>query len=200
MGKSTIGKGTTGKALIRCAIYTRKSSEDGLEQDFNSLDAPGLFPVRIGPPPLAHDGRKRFERAQEGVQVEPAPARFRLSRLPPARIARMAEPDAIERATAARHHVDRRAAILVLDVRPLRDVLATAGRAAQEPSPRVRFLQFCRRAALVFIARRRGGDQPPGAAIGRHAVDQLAEHVLMEDAQRIHDHDLGGLWTTLYNL
>ena len=39
MGKSTIGKGTKGKALIRCAIYTRKSSEDGLEQDFNSLDA-----------------------------------------------------------------------------------------------------------------------------------------------------------------
>ena len=24
---------------IRCAIYTRKSSEDGLEQEFNSLDA-----------------------------------------------------------------------------------------------------------------------------------------------------------------
>ncbi len=24
---------------FRCAIYTRKSSEDGLEQDFNSLDA-----------------------------------------------------------------------------------------------------------------------------------------------------------------
>ena len=24
---------------VRCAIYTRKSSEDGLEQDFNSLDA-----------------------------------------------------------------------------------------------------------------------------------------------------------------
>ena len=24
---------------IRCAIYTRKSSEEGLEQDFNSLDA-----------------------------------------------------------------------------------------------------------------------------------------------------------------
>ena len=39
MGKSTTGKGTNGKALIRCAIYTRKSSEDGLEQDFNSLDA-----------------------------------------------------------------------------------------------------------------------------------------------------------------
>lgn len=27
------------KKLIRCAIYTRKSSEEGLEQDFNSLDA-----------------------------------------------------------------------------------------------------------------------------------------------------------------
>ena len=27
------------KAVIRCAIYTRKSSEEGLEQDFNSLDA-----------------------------------------------------------------------------------------------------------------------------------------------------------------
>jgi site-specific DNA recombinase len=25
--------------LVRCAIYTRKSCEDGLEQDFNSLDA-----------------------------------------------------------------------------------------------------------------------------------------------------------------
>ena len=28
-----------GKATSRCAIYTRKSSEEGLEQDFNSLDA-----------------------------------------------------------------------------------------------------------------------------------------------------------------
>jgi DNA invertase Pin-like site-specific DNA recombinase len=25
--------------VFRCAIYTRKSSEHGLEQDFNSLDA-----------------------------------------------------------------------------------------------------------------------------------------------------------------
>src|SRR5208337_174445 len=25
--------------IIKCAIYTRKSSEEGLEQDFNSLDA-----------------------------------------------------------------------------------------------------------------------------------------------------------------
>ncbi len=28
-----------GAAVIRCAIYTRKSSEEGLEQEFNSLDA-----------------------------------------------------------------------------------------------------------------------------------------------------------------
>src|SRR5947208_954274 len=25
--------------LLRCAVYTRKSTEEGLEQDFNSLDA-----------------------------------------------------------------------------------------------------------------------------------------------------------------
>ena len=27
------------KPVVRCAIYTRKSSEEGLEQAFNSLDA-----------------------------------------------------------------------------------------------------------------------------------------------------------------
>jgi len=30
---------SNGAAIIRCAIYTRKSSEEGLEQEFNSLDA-----------------------------------------------------------------------------------------------------------------------------------------------------------------
>jgi site-specific DNA recombinase len=29
----------TGTRVSRCAIYTRKSSEEGLEQDFNSLHA-----------------------------------------------------------------------------------------------------------------------------------------------------------------
>ncbi|MGE0666119.1 MAG: recombinase family protein [Sphingomonadales bacterium] len=29
----------SGRPVIRCAIYTRKSSDEGLEQDFNSLDA-----------------------------------------------------------------------------------------------------------------------------------------------------------------
>ena len=28
--------------IIRCAVYTRKSCEDGLEQEFNSLDAQRL--------------------------------------------------------------------------------------------------------------------------------------------------------------
>ena len=30
---------SNGAAIVRCAIYTRKSSEEGLEQEFNSLDA-----------------------------------------------------------------------------------------------------------------------------------------------------------------
>ena len=30
---------TTAKHDLRCAIYTRKSSDEGLEQEFNSLDA-----------------------------------------------------------------------------------------------------------------------------------------------------------------
>ena len=39
MRKSKNGKATAHSAVIRCAIYTRKSHEEGLEQDFNSLDA-----------------------------------------------------------------------------------------------------------------------------------------------------------------
>ena len=38
MSKSN-GKSDPGKKSIRCAIYTRKSTEEGLEQAFNSLDA-----------------------------------------------------------------------------------------------------------------------------------------------------------------
>jgi hypothetical protein len=30
---------TTGKKLVRCAIYTRKSTEHNLDLEFNSLDA-----------------------------------------------------------------------------------------------------------------------------------------------------------------
>ena len=32
-------RGSNGAAVVRCAIYTRKSSDEGLEQEFNSLDA-----------------------------------------------------------------------------------------------------------------------------------------------------------------
>jgi len=39
MRKAPRGKAASRLARIRCAIYTRKSSEEGLEQDFNSLDA-----------------------------------------------------------------------------------------------------------------------------------------------------------------
>jgi site-specific DNA recombinase len=31
--------GSPARARLRCAVYTRKSSEEGLEQEFNSLDA-----------------------------------------------------------------------------------------------------------------------------------------------------------------
>ncbi len=39
MSKRDPDNGRGGTKGIRCAIYTRKSSEEGLEQDFNSLDA-----------------------------------------------------------------------------------------------------------------------------------------------------------------
>ena len=34
-----VQRSAKGKLRLRCAIYTRKSSEEGLEQEFNSLDA-----------------------------------------------------------------------------------------------------------------------------------------------------------------
>ena len=37
--KSSDGHGPGRKERVRCAIYTRKSSEEGLEQEFNSLQA-----------------------------------------------------------------------------------------------------------------------------------------------------------------
>ena len=36
--RSAVGAKKAGRK-VRCAIYTRKSTEEGLEQDFNSLDA-----------------------------------------------------------------------------------------------------------------------------------------------------------------
>ncbi len=39
MARADYGRAPAGPRTIRCAIYTRKSTEDGLEQEFNSLDA-----------------------------------------------------------------------------------------------------------------------------------------------------------------
>ncbi len=39
MKRNTSNGTLTAANLVRCAIYTRKSSEEGLEQEFNSLDA-----------------------------------------------------------------------------------------------------------------------------------------------------------------
>ena len=38
MSKATT-KSNGDKKVVRCAIYTRKSTEEGLQQEFNSLDA-----------------------------------------------------------------------------------------------------------------------------------------------------------------
>src|SRR3954454_23978663 len=37
--KATTKAKASVRAVLRCAIYTRKSTEEGLEQEFNSLDA-----------------------------------------------------------------------------------------------------------------------------------------------------------------
>ena len=43
--------GTRRSARVRCAVYTRKSSEEGLDQQFNSLLARGLRGVYHQPAP-----------------------------------------------------------------------------------------------------------------------------------------------------
>ena len=39
MGNGLGRRDRTAPAQVRCAVYTRKSTEEGLEQEFNSLDA-----------------------------------------------------------------------------------------------------------------------------------------------------------------
>ncbi len=41
------------KTKKRCAIYTRKSCEEGLEQEFNSLDAQRLLSRKLYPIPIS---------------------------------------------------------------------------------------------------------------------------------------------------
>ena len=45
--------------IVRCAIYTRKSTSEGLDQAFNSLDAQreaGVAPLLLGGADQNHDG------------------------------------------------------------------------------------------------------------------------------------------------
>ncbi len=39
MNRKAISTESTASSVVRCAIYTRKSNEEGLEQEFNSLDS-----------------------------------------------------------------------------------------------------------------------------------------------------------------
>jgi site-specific DNA recombinase len=38
-GRGSSGSSAMAERRFKCAVYTRKSTEDGLEQEFNSLDA-----------------------------------------------------------------------------------------------------------------------------------------------------------------
>src|SRR5258705_4193916 len=48
---------------VRCAIYTRKSTEEGLDQEFNSLDA-------------QREAAEAFIRSQKEAGWKPLPARY----------------------------------------------------------------------------------------------------------------------------
>lgn len=59
----TLLRSQTERATLRCAVYTRKSHEDGLEQEFNSLDA-------------QRDACEAFIRSQAARGWELAPGRY----------------------------------------------------------------------------------------------------------------------------
>src|SRR5438876_8496701 len=50
-------------SVVRCAIYTRKSTEEGLDQEFNSLDA-------------QRESAEAFIRSQKGAGWKLVPARY----------------------------------------------------------------------------------------------------------------------------
>jgi site-specific DNA recombinase len=39
MNRKFLNRDSTASSFVRCAIYTRKSTEKGIEHEFNSLDA-----------------------------------------------------------------------------------------------------------------------------------------------------------------
>ena len=59
------------KSTVRCAIYTRKSTEDGLQQEFNSLDA-------------QRDAGENYIRSQEGKAGRSSPTNTTTVDLPAA--------------------------------------------------------------------------------------------------------------------
>jgi site-specific DNA recombinase len=59
--KTDVPSSTTSQ--IRCAIYTRKSTEEGLDQDFNSLDA-------------QREAAEAFIRSQRGEGLVALPERY----------------------------------------------------------------------------------------------------------------------------
>ena len=71
------------KAAMRCAIYTRKSSEEGLEQSFNSLDAQREFTRRTVSGRLVSPPRSLDCRESPRLFFTDSPKDARFSRFPP---------------------------------------------------------------------------------------------------------------------
>ena len=71
---------------IRCAIYTRKSTDDGLEQEFNSLhaDVSRFLPLAFLAPGIVEalmNGRQGVELTAEKMrQILPIPCSWREQR------------------------------------------------------------------------------------------------------------------------
>ena len=124
-------------------LLVRLRQAPGLECDHLGCGA-GLLQVRRRPPPLAHDGLQRLERAQEAIEVKPDHARHqrRLGRLPSAGADGVAEPHGSQLGAATRHDVHGALAAPVDHVVPARDGLAITCRAAQKPSAGSRISRF----------------------------------------------------------
>ena len=76
-------------STVRCAIYTRVSTEHGLDQEFNSLDAQYVRPPGATMQKYTFDGRL----SQVGFPCSPTSKRISAGGIPeePARMTRSAE-------------------------------------------------------------------------------------------------------------
>jgi site-specific DNA recombinase len=59
-------------ARLRCAIYTRKSTEEGLDQEFNSLDAQREAAEAFIPEPAARSGKSWMGCVRNAPASDPA--------------------------------------------------------------------------------------------------------------------------------